>query len=518
MALVAGLEAARRLMRSTRMENASTAPDGTTPQKPLGRLVASGLRWSFFRIGLVRAGTLLTGIVLARLLTPRDFGVFAVALVAYYGVTSFNELGVSLAIVRWPGDVGRIAPTVSTLAISSSTLLYGACFVAAPWFASALGAPEAANVVRLMCLGVLLDGLAATPSALLQRTFRQDRKTVADLANFVIGAIISIVLATHGAGAWSLAWGRVVGSGVGAALYVVLAPARQRPGFDRMKARELLAFGLPLAGASLLVFAVLNIDYVVVGTLLGPVALGFYVMAFNLSSWPVNIFSATVRTVSLPGFSRLLGTPAELPLSFARSLGWLMAVTLPVCVMLAVLALPLVRFVYGHRWAPAAAALTFLAILAAFRTALELVYDFLVAAGKSRTLLGIQAAWLASLVVALPVGARLFQIRGVAAGHALVVTLAVAPLVLWRLRRVGVSARQVGRSLARPVIGSALVGVVSLAAQSVAPKDFLRLALAGLLSLTVYAIVMRPMLRKGWRSSGLPPAPAVPRDLEVVEA
>jgi len=468
----------------------------TDPNPSLLHQVAFGLRWSFFSTVIGRAGSLLAGIVLARLLTPREFGMFAVAMVAFLGLTSFNELGVSLAIVRWPGDVARIAPTVTTLAIGASALLFAGCFVGAPWFASALGAPAATGVVRLMGVAVLIDGITAVPASLLQRTFRQDRRTIADLANLAVGGLVSIALAAYGFGAWSLAWGRIAGNSTSAVLLILLSPARTLPGFDAKEARELLAFGLPLAGASLLVFAVLNTDYIIVGGLLGPVALGFYLLAFNVSSWPVNIFSTPVRNVSLAGFSRLLGDQAALQSSFCRSLGWLMAVTLPVCVLLAVLATPLVRLIYGAKWVPAAAALTFLAILAAFRVALELAYDFLVAVGKSRALLWLQGLWLLALIPTLATGARLAGIRGVGAGHLAVALLVVTPAALWQLRRQGITGWELARNLARPTLAAALAGLTAAAVQAVVRSDVPDLALAGFLGGAVYAIAMRPMLSR----------------------
>jgi O-antigen/teichoic acid export membrane protein len=454
-----------------------------------------------------RLGTLLTGIVLARLLTPHDFGVYAVALVAFLAATSLNELGVSLAIVRWPGDVSRIAPTVTTIAVCNSTLLFLLALVAAPWFASLLGAPEATDPVRLMSFAVVIDGVTSTPAALLQRQFRQDRRMVADLANQVLGAAVSIALAATGHGAWSLAWGRIAGNSVSAALITLLAPARYWPGFSRRQARSLLAFGVPLAGASLLVFAILNLANVIVGATLGPVALGLYVLAFNLSSWPVNIFSSTARTVSLAGFSRLQGDPQRLARSFTASFGWLMAATVPACLMLAMLAQPLIRFVYGDRWLAAAPALEFLAAVGGFRVALELVYDFLVAGGRTRAVLLLQAAWLSCLLPALVLGARLGGIPGAGAAQVAVLVLVVCPLALWALHGHGIGAAALARQLIRPAAGGSLIALVALAVPAVVHQnDFLLLAVAGSLGLAGYAAITWPVLAAAVSRNRVQPA------------
>src|SRR5215475_11551176 len=396
----------------------ATVPPPAPSPAGLGGLVRRGLALSFLNTLVGRAGTVLVGIVLARLLAPEDFGVFAVALVALTAVLSMNELGVSLALVRWPGDPRRIAPTVMTISLVSSGVLYLGCLLAAGPFATAMGAPQAAGVVRLLCLSVLLDGLTATPAQLLTRDFEQGKRMVVDQVSFALSTGVTIWLAVAGHGAWSLAWGRLVGNVLSVLLLFRFAALWPRPGWDRRHAGELLRFGLPLAGASLLVFAMLNAGYVVVGPLLGTVALGFYLQAFNLSSWPVNVFSTSVRRVSLAAFSRLQDHPAAL----------LAAATLPVCALLGLLATPLVSVVYGQRWAPAAQALQFLAVLGLIRVVVELLYDFLVAAGRSRQTMLLQGLWLALLVPALVVGAHLDALRGAALAQAAVAAGVVLPL------------------------------------------------------------------------------------------
>jgi O-antigen/teichoic acid export membrane protein len=501
-------------MTTTRTPDGPVPPAPSVPPAPeagaagaagLGELVRKGLTWSFLNTVVGRAGTMLVGIVLARLLSPADYGVFAVALVALNALLSVNELGVSLAIVRWPGSLERIGPTVTTLSLAASALLYAACYAAAPWASAAMGSPEAAGVLRLLCAGVLIDGATAVPVALLTRNFRQDQRMLADLTSFGIGTAVSLGLAVAGFGAWSLAWGRLAGNGSSALLLFAMAPRRWRPGFDRAEARKLLAFGLPLAGSSLLVFAMLNLDYVLVGSVLGQVALGLYLMAFNLSSWPVNVFSMAVRRVSLAGFSRLQDAEERMEAAFCRALALLAAATIPVCVLLGLLATQVVRLLYGEQWVPAAQALAFLAVLGAVRVATELAYDFLVAAGRSRATLWLQALWTVSLAPALTLGARLDGIRGVAAAHAAVALLLILPAFAVALRGAGVRPAAMAASLARPLAGGALVAAACLAALWLLDGTLPVLLAAGVAGTGLHAVAVAP-LRRLLRAG--PPAPS----------
>jgi PST family polysaccharide transporter len=472
-------------------------PHNTDPAgKPLLPRVARALSWSFVNGAISRVGQVVVGVFLARILVPEDFGVFAVALVVFNVVMSVNELGVSLAIVRWPGDVSKIAPTVTTLALGSSSLLTALCVVAAPFVAATMGAPEATGVLRALSLAIAIAGLSAVPGALLQREFLQERRLVADTANFVVSTTVAIALALAGLGAWSLAWSRVAGNGVAAVLLHVLAPQRYRPGFDRHRARELLAFGLPLAGASFLVFAVLNVDYVVVGRVLGPVALGFYLLAFNLSSWPVNALTTSVRSVSLPGFARLLDDPERLGRQFARSLGWVATFTVPVVVLMSALAGPLITAVYGAKWAGAAPALTYLALLGGMRVAFDLAYDYLAARAQSNKALALQALWLASLVPALAIGARTGHVRGAALAHLVIAATVVVPAYVVVLRREHVRPRDLVRAVQRPLFGGALAAATALASTTLVDGIWLQLIVGTAAGAVAYAAVVGPTVAR----------------------
>jgi len=226
---------------------------------------------------------------------------------------------------------------------------------------------------------------------------------------------------------------------------------------------------------------------------LGPVALGFYLLAFNLSAWPVNLFSTPVRRVSLPAFSRLQDDPARAGEAFVRASALLLAATLPACLLLSAFAAPLVGFVYGEKWLPAAQALPFLAALALVRVFSELAYDFLVALGASRPNLVIQALWFALLVPVLSVGAAVGGIRGVAIGHAAVAVLVVVPAYAYALRRRGVTSRALAAKCVRPALGLLLGAGLSAAVLALVPGRFAQLAVGGTVVVLGYLAVVHPM-------------------------
>jgi len=456
----------------------------------VGRLARPALAWSFFNTIVGRLVTTVVGIVMARILVPEDYGVFAIAVVSLNALLSANELGVSLAVVRWPGDPRLIAPSVNAIAVSSSS-----CFVAigmflAPSIASWMHAPQATGVLRLLLLSALVDGVTSAPAGLLTRSFRQKTRALIDLANMTTTSAITITMGLLGMGAWSLACGQLAGNLLTA--FAILRATRPYPGFafDRVLWPQLLRFGVPLAAASGLVFVMLNVDYIVIGAVLGPVPLGIYFLAFNLASYPVAVISVTVRRVALAAFSRLEHDRDELASTFSRALRLLLAVALPGCTALALLAYQIITLVYGSKWAQAASVLTPLAMLSVVRIVTELTYDLLVSVGRTRRVLGIQATWVAALIPALLVGATVGGVRGVAVAHLLVAVTVALPLYLHAATRVGVPARSMARSAAPAVTAAAAVALVIVVLGVVVP-DAIAFLVVGLLASALVALAIQ---------------------------
>jgi PST family polysaccharide transporter len=452
---------------------------------------------------VARFSTLGIGVTLARILGPHEFGSFAVAMVALLALLSFNELGVSLAIVRWEGEPSEIAPTVMTISVVSSVIIYVGCFLGAPSFATAMGAPAAANVIRVLAINVIFDGLCSTPVALMQRYFNQKRKMIADQANNWVGTGMSIALALMHFGAMSLAIGRISGATAAAIIFIRYSPEPIRFGFDPALARKLIRFGMPLAGASIVVFAVQNADQFIVGRVLGATALGFYALAFNLSSWPLNIFSMPIRTVGPALFSRLQHDRPVMRKAFLSSLELVETCTLPICLLICGAAVPLIHFVYGPKWILASEALVWLGALAAIRILFEYIYDFFVVLARSSVVFTVQLVWLVVLIPALIAGTRVYGIGGAAMAEVVVALLVVLPWYLKELNRVEIPYGQVISRLWRPVLVALLAGVAARFIARAIPHAFAACAVAGLLTLALIALAMYRLMPviKGMRGT-----------------
>jgi PST family polysaccharide transporter len=437
---------------------------------------SSAFGWSVLNTVLSRLGTLGIGIVLARVLGPESFGTFAVALVALMAVLSFNELGVSLAIVRWPGDPARIVPTVNSISVASSAVFCAAGVFAAPAFTAAMGDPGATDVVRVLILSVFINGVVASPAALLQREFQEKKRLGIDQVNVWAGAGLSLILALAGMGAMALALGRVAGSLISAIMFLHVSPVPYRFGLDRSLVGPLLRFGLPLAGTSIIFFAVGYTDQLAAGAILGTTALGFYVLAFNLSNWSVSIIAQPLRRVAPASFAALQHDREAMNHSLVSVVSVLGCALLPPLFFLMGCSEPLVSLIYGEPWLPAVAAISPLALAAVCRVFCDLAYDFLVVLGKSGSVLVVQSVGLAALVPLLAAGGSWFGIAGIAAAQVLVTGCIVLPLYMWRISNAGVQVRTLLKAMRLPGTVGITAGLIAWMAASLIPEDLAAIA------------------------------------------
>jgi O-antigen/teichoic acid export membrane protein len=468
----------------------ASADRAETIEKAAGK----GLKWSFLSTAGTKVVTFTMGLVLARLLTPADFGTFAIASAATLFVMHINDVGLIAAVVQWRGKLSEIAPTATTMAALFSVVIYAAFWFIAPAFARLAGDANAAPVVRLLTVIILIDGVTAVRSAALMRRFQQKRLAAANLAGAVAFAGSAIGMAVSGAGAYSFAGGQVIGNLITGVLVIVLAKVPFGIRIDRQIAAQLFRFGLPLA-ASLGIEAVLtNADYVIVGRLLGVVALGYYLLAFNISGWMQGMIGTAIRYVSIPAFSRLSDRDTnELSRGVQASVPVLVSVLMPIVVLMTALAPQVVAVLYGGKWAPADTALRFLMILAAVRLLTGVALDILTGAGAPRASLWVNLGWAIVLIPALLIGTHVNGIRGTAMAHALVGVFVALPLAIIALRHTGVQLGPIPRMLLRPLTAAAVCALASVAtARACGSNPLVQLLVAGTVGMVCYLGICVP--------------------------
>jgi len=446
----------------------------------LSSSVRKGVLWLVASNLSLKLANLLLVAIVAHILSPHDFGVFAVAMTVYIIVWSLGELGVSSCLIRADLDIDSLAPTVATIVVSSCAVLAGAMVAFARPIAIALGSEAAVGPIRVMAIAVVLLGIFAVPSAQLIRDFKQDKIFLANAISFVPSTAVLIILAKSGSGALAFAWSTVVGQFVLGCALIVMAPRHYWPGLQRSALSVVCSFGIPLAVGNFVGNILYNVDYAVVGHFLGAAALGLYMLAYTVASWPYGLLGSVINLVGMPAFSRVKHDPDLLKNAMATGLRGVTLIAWPMCAMMIALARPLILTLYGAKWAASANVLVVLAVYAAVSMVCLLFTNVLVAFGRTKILLLLQLIWLGSLIPAMAVGVHMDGIVGAAYAHVAVIVPIVFPSYLLVLKRVtGVSLAALAKAALPALLASSVAALAAYRVASELHRPLVQLA-AGL--------------------------------------
>ncbi len=362
---------------------------------------AQSMFWALVANLLGRLVSLASLAVLARLLSPTDFGVVAFALVFITYVETAGDLGAAAALIYWPDRREEAARASFWINAAMGTGWFLLTFLFAPALASFFHQPGAAPVLRLMALSFPLKALANTHDALCQKDLRFRDRLAPELAMASVKAAVAVGLGLAGYGVWSLAWGQLAGLAARAAWLWRLEGWRPHGPLPRDLVRPLLAYGRGAVGVNLLAAVVHHADLVVVGRRLGAEALGLYQVAAKLPEMTVALLIWVVARVLFPALAQVQAAPAHLRRMYLGSLRYVALAALPATLTLIVLAQPLATTLFGPRFAGVGPILQGLALYTGLRALGSPTGDVLKAVGRPGLLAGLGALKAAVLLPAL---------------------------------------------------------------------------------------------------------------------
>jgi PST family polysaccharide transporter len=466
---------------------------GVAPQLTLDAKAHRGALWSGVNMIVTKFAGIAITIVIVRIVSPHDFGVFAAALIVHTIVSSFAELGVSSCVARRDLKLEDTAPTVAAISLITGLLLAVIVFGLGQ-IASILGAPDAEGPIQVLSL-CIPSSLIAVPTAMMTE-IPSGPPLPATLISFVPANGLLILLALGGDGAMAFAWSRVVGL-VCVGLVIVATPQRFFwPRIDRARLVPILKFGLPLAGANLINYTVLNADFAFIGRLLGPAVLGMYVLAFNVASWSTSVMGSTINGVAMTAFSESGTDYAVLRERLTRWARLTALVACPLATMTTVLSSDIVIGLYGEQWAEAGHIVAILALYGGVFTTSLLLSNLLVAKGQSWRVLLIQVIWLVTLVPAIWFGVSVFGVLGAAWANVVIILFIVMPLYITALRPVIPNfSALLFRATGGPLLAAIAAAGAAFLVMLPVTGTWWRIGLATIAGGTVYLAVALPLAR-----------------------
>lgn len=421
-----------------------------------------GIRWSAMSQLLAQVAQYGSFILLARLLSPTDFGTVASATLVIGLVAMLNELGLGAAIIQRP-DLRSGHLNAGFWANLAAGLIFWAAMAAS---AGAIGGffhnPAVGPISAALALSFPLIGLAVVPKALLERELRFRVIGVVDTLAAILNGGLSIVLAFSGAGAWSLVVGTL--AGYAAQLVGMWLGARWRPGlaFTREEFKDLFSFGLNVLGTRLFSYMSANVDYLLVGRMVGPAALGAYSLAYKLVTWPMLKISHVTLRVIYPTFSRIQNDDEALRRGYGKLTQALALVTFPILAGLAVYAPEAIPFIFGPHWSAAVFPTQVLCFSGAMKALVCSIGTIFLSKGRPDLELKLNIYGLCQLTVFLLIGIH-WGINGVAIALAFS-SLIHAPVQQYFANRlIGLTPGRYLAGLGVPVAATAVAAVALVA-------------------------------------------------------
>ena len=403
-------------------------------------------------------------VALARLLTPDDFGVLAMAATVMNFAMIFNDLGLSQATMQREHLTASQVTTLFWLNVLFSVGLMLIVIALAPLLALLYHEPRLTEVTMALSVGFLLTGLSVQSEALLKRQMRFIPIAVVDFSATAIGFVAGIVSALLGIGYWALVVMRLAqqaAAPVGVALACGWRPGR--PCWDP-SAAILVRFGGHITGFSLLNFFSRNADNVLIGWYWGAAWLGLYDRAYRLFTAPLHGINAPLGSVMVPMLSRLRDRPAQYRRAYLGAIEKISMITMPLAAFAIVTSDWLIPFAFGEQWRDAAPIFAFLSLAMINQPVTSTTGWLFISQDRTRELLhwGIFGGTLttASFVVALPFGPA-----AVAGSYACLSFFVSTPLLFWFVGRKGsVSAKDLYSVVVAPLLAavSVLVGLALL--------------------------------------------------------
>ncbi len=393
----------------------------------VGSRAVSGLRWTLINTAGERILSFGTTMVLARMLDPEHFGLYALAFVVIDTFQILKNLGLDAAIIQRRDRVEEAADTAFLVLPFIGLALFGLLFVLAPLAAHALGNPEVGRPLQALGAVLILRSIGNVPAALIQKQMRFDIRTIANLTGMVIYMAIAVTLARRGWGVWSLVVGYLVRWLVTVILQWVMLGWVPRWRFDKALLKEMVHFSKYVVATWLVSLFMMNVDKISVGRWMGAAQLGYYTLCLGLANIMVTQLSGQIYQVAFPAFSQAYGSPELMRRGLIKVMKYLSLCAMPFGLLLSMAPSDILHVAYGPQWVVAAPLLQVLAfggVLQTLRLGLEPVQ---LGGGYSKTVFMLNVLQLILLTVGAVIMARQRSPLGVAWA---VVVAAFIPLVI----------------------------------------------------------------------------------------
>lgn len=319
---------------------------------PLSSKVAKGGFWLLILRMLDNAIGLLKLFIIARLLTPNDFGLLGIAFLIIATLDTFSQTGLDTALIQMKNDIKEYLNTVWSISIIKGFILYVILFISAPYVAIFFKSPESVAIIRVVGITILLRSFTNIGIIYFQKELDLSKHFLYRFSSTIVNFSVSVFTAFTLKSVWALVFGQLADCITGVVASYLLHHYRPRFNLDLDKVKKLFGFGKWVFGSSILIFLFTQGDDFFVGKLLGATALGFYQMAYRVSSMPTTEITHVISNVTYPAYSRIQDNLPRLRNAYLKTLKLTAFLSFPIAGLILSLAPDLTIVILGEKWIP----------------------------------------------------------------------------------------------------------------------------------------------------------------------
>ena len=400
---------------------------GRTARGGLATIVSQGVKFIISTAATV---------VLARLLTPQDYGLIGMMAVIVNFVAMFKDLGLATATIQKEQIDDKQISTLFwfNLVLSFGVFLFTAAIApAVSWF---YGEARLTSITIVYGIGFVFGGLAVQHEALLRRQMRFLPLAIVEVTSLAVGIVVAVALALRGARYWALIFSQL--SQALSYTIGVWIGCRWRPGLPVRYSgvRSMLVFGRNLTGFSVINYFSRNLDNLLIGKVWGTQQLGLYAKAYQLLLLPIDQINTPIAAVAIPALSRLNDNPERYRQAYLRILEKIAIITMPGTALMIATSDWIVQIVLGQKWQPAARIFALLGIAGLIQPIANTTGWLFMT--QSRTHHMVQWGFIGATIIIISIVAGLpWGAVGVATSYAITFDVLVVPALFWFVGRAG---------------------------------------------------------------------------------
>lgn len=377
----------------------------TITTKQIKQATVQGAAWNYATYIGSKLMVFVTTIILARLLSPEDFGLLALGMILINYLDTVDGLGIGDALIYKQNEQEHAYNVAFVLNLLAGIVITTIGFFAAPLISKFFNEPRVTGILQILSLSYLISGIGSLLASRFRKELDFRSKFVVSIGKAIIKGGVSVVLALTGFGVWSLVWGQLAGVIASTGLYWIRSGWMPKFEFDLAIARSLFGYGWQMILVDVFGMIYKNVDYIIVGYLIGAEQLGFYTMGYRLPEMIImnlcNIFGQTL----FPVYSKLQNNMIELRIGFIKSLQYLSLLTIPAGLLMFVIAPEFVRVFYSEKWSETIPVFQALSIYAAVYSLSHNAGDIYKATGRPvllnqigvvKLIITIPAIWIAA--------------------------------------------------------------------------------------------------------------------------